>query len=232
MKSSKKMQQIVTQIAKKHDFDLTSTSTHLRLEMKHMDPLVIEKLDQHLLSVAHYYMPKGIYLADPEIIFCTGTSQWVPIAVTQLMGGFRRYARLSADGDVSIVEPKLQQDLADFADQWAENIKAQAWLERGRCKEHMTPNFQRRFPLGRLLVTDGAKGALEQAGQDSSEFFIRHQAGDYGEIDKEDVSRNVENLEGLGGTIMSSYFLYTRTKIWVITDADWGRTTILLPEEY
>ena len=227
------MQHIVTRIAQKHGFDLTTPSTYLRLEMEHMDPLVIEKVDRHLLSVAHYYRPKGLYLADPEIVFFTGSEQWVPIAVTQMIGGFRLYARLSTEGDLgSIIEPKLQRDLAGFANQWADNLKAQAWLEDGHCKEQMTPNFERRFPLGRLLVTNGAKAALEQAQQDSADFFARHQTGDYGELDQEDVCSNAENLKGLGGIIMSSYFLDTGTKIWVITDADWGRTTILLPEEY
>jgi hypothetical protein len=233
MKSAKKMQQIVTQLAQKHGLDLTHPSTHLRLAMDHMDPLVIEKINHHLLSVAHYYIRKDIYLADPEVIFYTGNAEWVPFAITQMIGGLRIYATVSPDGELSeAVDLKLQADLAGFANWWANNLTNQAWLEHGQEVRVVTPNTARRFPLGRLLVTSGAKKALEQAQQESAEFFSRHQAGDYGAIHPEDVNCNVDSLKTLGGLIMSAYRLNTGTKIWLITDADWGRTTILLPEEY
>ena len=227
------MQQIVTQIAKKHGLDLSAPSTHLKLEMEHFDPLVIEKIDRHLLSVAHYYISKGIYKADPEIIFYTGDGQWVPMAVTQMLRGFRIYARFSPKGDLTgPVDLKPQADLAGFAGWWATNIKDQNWLKDGQCVTLETPNTQRRFPLGRLLVTSGAASALEQAGQEHVEFFARHQSGDYGVLDGIDKQQNDASLKWLGGMIMSAYFLATNVKLWVITDADWGRTTILLPEEY
>lgn len=233
MKSANKMQQVITQIAQKHGFDLTAPSTHLRLELKAYDPLVIEKIDQQLVRVAHYYMPKGIYMADPEIIFFTGTGPWLPMAVTQLIGGFRPYAQRSATGElVSLQKPALQRDLAEFADDWATNIKHQGWLDKGQRGTLVTPNTEQRFPLGSLLVTPGADEALKAVGCDSAELFKRHQARDYGELDEADIPLNEESLVQLEGRIMSVYGLTTGDKVWVITDGDWGRTTILLPEEY
>jgi hypothetical protein len=233
MKNSPAMQQIVTQLAKKHGLDLMQPSTHLKLEMEHFDPLVIEKIDRHLLSMAHYYISNGIYKADPEIIFYTGDGQWVPMAVTQMLRGFHIYARFSPKGDLTgPVDLWHQATLADFAEQWATNITDQNWLKDGQCVTLETPNKQRRFPLGRLLVTSGAASALEQAGQKHLEFFARHQSGDYGVLGGTDKQQNAANLKWLDGMIMSAYFLSTNVKIWVITDADWGRTTILLPEEY
>ena len=233
MKSANKMQQVITQIAQKHGFDLIAPSTHLRLEMKAYDPLVIETIDHHLVRIAHYYMPKGIYMADPEIIFYIGTGSWVPIAVTQLIGGFRPYAQLSEAGElVSLKKTALQRDLAEFADDWATNIKHQGWLDNGQRGTLVTPNTEQRFPLGSLLVTPGADEALKTAGCDSTELFKRHQAHDYGELDEADIQLNDESITHLEGRIMSVYRLTTGDKVWVITDADWGRTTILLPEEY
>jgi hypothetical protein len=45
MKTSGKMQEIVSAIATKHGLDLNQKGTYLRLTMPHYDPLVIEGLD-------------------------------------------------------------------------------------------------------------------------------------------------------------------------------------------
>ena len=77
MKSSIAMKTFVTQIAQKHGLDLTSDSTHLRLNMPLMGRLVIEKLDKHRLGVTRYQEYKGVLFAEPEIIFyitpCVGS---------------------------------------------------------------------------------------------------------------------------------------------------------------
>ena len=70
---------------------------------------------------------------DPAIVFFTGAGDWAPIEVVQVLGGRRVYARLTEDGkDVVVANPSLQADLAEFADIWANNIKAQGWLEHGQ----------------------------------------------------------------------------------------------------
>jgi hypothetical protein len=43
------------------------------------------------------------------------------------------------------------------------------------------------FPLGRIVSTLGALRALERANQSAAFFLIRHAAGDWGELDPEDV---------------------------------------------
>lgn len=87
------------------------------------------------------------------------------------------------------------------------------------------------FVLGQLVATPGALAALEEAGQNPLEFFIRHQQGDWGELDEEDKNENEFSiLHHL--RILSAYTLKTGVKIWIITEADRSVTTILLPEEY
>ena len=92
------------------------------------------------------------------------------------------------------------------------------------------------FKPGRLLATPGALEALEQAGQNVSEFLSRHLAGDWGVVSADDRAANDESLKE-GSRLLSAYILKTEVKIWIITEAvdDRGSraaTTVLLPDEY
>lgn len=93
-----------------------------------------------------------------------------------------------------------------------------------------------KFNLGQLLSTPGALKVLEEAGQSPSEFLSRHAAGDWGEVDREDVQANEDALI-TGARLLSAYQTTDGTRIWVITEAAdvQGRraaTTIILPSEY
>ena len=53
MKTSRKMQEIVTAIATKYGLELNRKGAYLRLSMPHYDPFVIEVLHENLVNVAH-----------------------------------------------------------------------------------------------------------------------------------------------------------------------------------
>lgn len=87
-----------------------------------------------------------------------------------------------------------------------------------------------RFPLGQVVGTPGAV-ALEV---DFTRFLDRHSCGDWGIVDEEDRAANDAALRA-GGRLLSSYNVIHRTGnaiVWIITEADRSRTTVLLPEEY
>jgi hypothetical protein len=133
MKPSKKMQEVITQLAQKHELDLTLKGAYLRLVMPHYDQLVIEVLHENLVNIAHIYEPRpDVRIADPGIAFFTGYGLWVPLEVNQRVGGYRIYGVLSPEFDeiVSIL-PARQADLAGFAEVWAANIVEQGWLQDG-----------------------------------------------------------------------------------------------------
>ncbi|MCC6168710.1 MAG: hypothetical protein IT329_15925 [Caldilineaceae bacterium] len=131
MKTSPKLQEVVTALAVKHGLDLASPGAWLRLNMEGYDRLVIEVIHPNLVSVAHVYAPRpDVRLADPGIIFFAGYALWVPVEISQRVGGYRIYAFLSQELDEIVsVLPLEQADLAEFAEVWAENIVAQGWLE-------------------------------------------------------------------------------------------------------
>jgi len=87
------------------------------------------------------------------------------------------------------------------------------------------------FPLGKLAITPGAQKAMEKNAANPIPYLTRHQSGDWGDVGEEDAEVNKASLK-YGNRIMSVYYLYDETKIWVITEADRYCTTIILPEEY
>jgi hypothetical protein len=88
-----------------------------------------------------------------------------------------------------------------------------------------------KFEPGRILATPGALRAMEEAGDDPASFVFRHLAGDWGELDAEDIRENEFSLVN-GFRLLSAYRLSNGTKIWIITEADRSSTCVLLPSEY
>jgi len=85
--------------------------------------------------------------------------------------------------------------------------------------------------LGRVVITPGALGALEEARESALGYLARHAGRDYGEIPPEDWEENEFSIKN-ELRVLSAYSLRTGVKIWIITEADRSVTTILLPEEY
>lgn len=88
-----------------------------------------------------------------------------------------------------------------------------------------------KFQLGTLVATAGALAALEKAGHTPYPFLVRHQMGQYGNVSLEDKRQNDEAIDS-GRRITSKYNLETHAVIWVTTEPDRSKTTVILPEEY
>ena len=85
------------------------------------------------------------------------------------------------------------------------------------------------FAHGRIVAT---RGALEALSSDEITVALnRHLRCDWGELDPEDLKANERALE-FGGRLFSAYCTEAGTRFWIITEADWSATTVLLPEEY
>ena len=92
-------------------------------------------------------------------------------------------------------------------------------------------NLKQLFPLGQIVATPGALGALEASQQNPAEFLARHANGDWGELSADDIAENEFSLKN-GFRLLSSYITAAGAKIWVITEEDRSLTTVLLPEDY
>lgn len=234
------MQRVIGAIAAKHALNLDDVGARLCLEMEGYDRLSIEVLDVNRISVSHTYAVAGRRIPDPDIEFVTSANHtWIPIAITQALGGLRIYAELAEDGSRFVrIHSRGQAELAQFAELWARNILDQGWLERsvkneaasGRLltlPEDRTP----RFSLGQVVATPGALEALERAGETADVYLGRHVTTDWGDLDEQDRQANAQALL-YGGRLFSAYTLKDGTRLWLITEADRSVSTLLLPSEY
>ena len=87
------------------------------------------------------------------------------------------------------------------------------------------------FGLGRVLATPGALACLDRGGADGLTLLHRHATGDWGDLSAEDCEQNKLAVTH-GYRILSSYIMKGGERIWIITEADRGTTTLLRPEEY
>ena len=96
------------------------------------------------------------------------------------------------------------------------------------------------FPTGEFLVTPGALLASIACQANLEGYLERHACGDWGVLDAHDRRVNEEALRN-GHRLLSAYDLpadkvngegQTSIRIWIITDADRRRSTVLLPDEY
>lgn len=86
-----------------------------------------------------------------------------------------------------------------------------------------------KFLLGRVVATPNA---LEQIPQvEILQALSRHERGDWGALDPEDMKSNERALQR-GGRLFSEYHSNAGVKFWIITECDRSATTVLLPEDY
>jgi len=85
-----------------------------------------------------------------------------------------------------------------------------------------------RFPLGQLAIT--ANASLRLATEEVLTALRRHACGDWGDLCPEDAMANDTALTE-GGRLFSAYG-QGEDRLWVITEADYSVTTVLLPEDY
>src|SRR5687767_1074766 len=124
MKPSPTMQQIVEQLAERHGINLAQQGAHLRLTLEGYQPLVIESIGLSRVVVAHYFIQNGDLVPDPTVTFFTADPLgWIPMGITQSIGGSRTYAVLSADRTHLVcLNRRRQADLAEFTQMWAQNL--------------------------------------------------------------------------------------------------------------
>lgn len=87
------------------------------------------------------------------------------------------------------------------------------------------------FRLGTVLITPGAILALVEANQSARALLERHAYGDWGELNAADWLANERALQE-GTRLFSAYTLNTGQRLWIISEWDRSRTTLLTPTEY
>lgn len=84
------------------------------------------------------------------------------------------------------------------------------------------------FPLGQVAITGNA--SLRLMTKEVVAALRRHASGDWGDLCPEDTLANDDALRQ-GGRLFSAYG-QGEHRFWVITEADYSATTVLLPDDY
>ena len=88
------------------------------------------------------------------------------------------------------------------------------------------------FETGAVYITNEAVTVTKKLNIHPMILIARHVSGDWTEMCEEDQKTNIHAVEHGEGRVFSSYELPDKIKIWVITECDRSKTTILLPHEY
>jgi hypothetical protein len=96
-----------------------------------------------------------------------------------------------------------------------------------------SPGSCKLFQLGRLTMTRGVQ-ALVVEGFDLGHLLARYKRGEWGDSDQEDVDRNNHAVKVGDLRVFSSYEVPESPdgRLYIITEHDRSKTTVLLPTEY
>ena len=88
-----------------------------------------------------------------------------------------------------------------------------------------------RFDLGAVYATSGAMVLGSRLPGGITSYLRRHHCGDWGDLDAEDQQHNEDALAG-SMRLLSAYQTQSGERLYIITEWDRLRTTILLASEY
>ena len=88
-----------------------------------------------------------------------------------------------------------------------------------------------RFQAGQLLMTAAVSALVAKGTVDPWPYLTRHLHGDWGDIGPQDARANQAALRD-GNQLFSAYQVAPELRIWIITDWDRSRTTLMLPDDY
>ncbi len=94
-----------------------------------------------------------------------------------------------------------------------------------------TSLLPRKFSLGVVNVSPAAVEALFRTDASLTLLLKWHVSGDFGEMCYDDKIVNEKSIKA-GGRVLSSYPLDDSTVLWIITEAGWQQTAVMVREEY
>lgn len=95
----------------------------------------------------------------------------------------------------------------------------------------MTKDNSDLFPLGQKIVSKNALAVLSEARVNPDRLFERHAAGDWGVIEVKSWYLNRMAVDGGYGSIASAYAVLGEVRVVVLTQPNWGKTLMALPDE-
>lgn len=135
MQQAEFMDQLVADLIERYEAAVLATGLlRLALRMKGHGLLIMEeRLKRLQMSVCYLlFDAEGHPVPEPEILFYLDEGDhWIPYEFRRLTAGHHAFAILdAAAGELLVTDAPNQLVLAQYADHWAELLRAQGWLER------------------------------------------------------------------------------------------------------
>ena len=109
-------------------------------------------------------------------------------------------------------------------------LASAAWVMSGFDPPTDMTILEPRFELGLTYATAGVTAWAGRHEIDLTRYLRQHHCGQWGDLCDEDKQANEDALEH--GTRIFSCYLHQGRKIYVITEHDRSKTTIMLATEY
>lgn len=123
---------VIKQIIEKHGGIAHLRNNPIKIEVEGYMPLSIEWIGQgfrrsDLISVMHWFMQNGDLMRDPDMVFATTGDDWTAISYRQDSLGIYQEAIWQDEAGEIKMNLRLMNELADFAEQWSENLQEQGF---------------------------------------------------------------------------------------------------------
>ena len=128
MKGSTAMAAVITEIMTANGMT-PGEHGHVKVLSPGFMPLSVEVIGTNVVSVTHYGEQNGDLMADPDMVFYVQPGGWAPLSYrNDYVGAFLEAAEVVRDRlQVTNVSEYVNQ--VDFADSWAQAIRAQGFVE-------------------------------------------------------------------------------------------------------
>lgn len=174
----------------------------------HIKPAVFQEVLANLDSLEGYVPGQKDNMYERVVVNATAVGGSVVECYTYTMGEMFRYD----NRPMPIIE---NGDWAEFISKWTPRVTINKSIAK--------------FDAVDALITAGANELLNE--KQIADLLTRHYSGDWGECDEEDAEINNDAVAS-GDDSLMSVFTVDGNVIWVYTEWDRSKTTILLPCEW
>jgi hypothetical protein len=133
MKGSEWMDQLVYDLIEHYEAEvLASGLIYLELSMEGYGVLAIEEKIKHRQMCVTYWLYDAQYhpVPEPQLLFYLDDGgHWIPCEIRQHLVGHQVYATVNEEtAELVVTDPENQASLAEYADVWAEMLRAHGWV--------------------------------------------------------------------------------------------------------
>lgn len=131
---SPQMEQIVKDIAARHEMDWNQREARLELTMPgHTERWLLLNLDGERFSVCCYLVEEnGILTPDVDMVFEIHAVGWEPIELLYSQEAFANFLQHACAAHLPVYDVEGNLYFDTFTEYWADQLKAQGWIECGQ----------------------------------------------------------------------------------------------------